>query len=888
MEENNKNNKDSSLFDGINPLLEDATNTHQNPLETPSPVVVKDDSILETILQTTTPETSVSKERDIKKLDDIILTLIERAYDFARIDPKEKEVEIVFIKDSKEAEKKSVSFAIYSSILLQSKTLWELDLSVNNKVQEGKWHLKIEAKTYNIQIKTQWGDFWEIAFIKAKIQEQKVKKKISIGQLLSFFWATSFVAFVLWWAFISFVVINAKTIDDVKFFYSLWISLNDINTFISQLILIIFWILLFIESFVLIICLYKFILAKKFEKRKRIVFWFLSTLLLTITFSTASAWMYVDDKVKNLPNWQEVAYGDVQIFDNDKLISDKFEKAGALLRDTTNLIGPITLKYDLSLFKQNEEKRGFKINKYIWDFGDGPIEELSPTIIKKLEDKGTYNVSLIVEETDLTGKVIEKKVDDVTSISITHIVKMEETILKNGGRQLEFDASDLGDIGKVEWYFEENLEVPAWTGSVFRPQKVFYEEELIGMYIRREDKVDESFDKVFVIGGETLSSISGKIDYTQSIENELSYTFKVSDITNDFWDGFIEEFIWVFWDKEERVKADVLDLEKSSEVKHDFAAYGKHDVKVILKDSGGNVKELTRTVNIIKNLKLKEGIKVSDTNNNPIDIRYEEKSNEYFINDLWIPTILKFDARNIKSDNFNYSLEEIYWDIGNDGKDDGKWKLFDYTIDKEGNYTLLIKYAFQNRKVATEKIILEQKVYIQAVKKEAIIDFKIEKSSNYAPITVKFDASLSQVKGDNIIKFIYDYGDGIIDERWEAIVSGHLYGKAGEYQIKLTVITEKWKQYSTQKKLVLSPKPQIAEIGVSMKSAPVWQGIDFSSDKSEGQIVSYFWNFGDGNTTTEANPTYAYKKAGTYTVTLKIGYGNNNFQEDTLEIVITD
>jgi hypothetical protein len=43
------------------------------------------------------------------------------------------------------------------------------------------------------------------------------------------------------------------------------------------------------------------------------------------------------------------------------------------------------------------------------------------------------------------------------------------------------------------------------------------------------------------------------------------------------------------------------------------------------------------------------------------------------------------------------------------------------------------------------------------VKKEAILDFEMIHSSNYTPIVVKFDASKSSVKDDDIVKFIWDY-----------------------------------------------------------------------------------------------------------------------------------
>jgi predicted KAP-like P-loop ATPase len=60
---------------------------------------------------------------------------------------------------------------------------------------------------------------------------------------------------------------------------------------------------------------------------------------------------------------------------------------------------------------------------------------------------------------------------------------------------------------------------------------------------------------------------------------------------------------------------------------------------------------------------------------------------------------------------------------------------------------------------------IKQKIFVGGVKKEAILNLKMEKPSVYVPVTVRFDASLSQVKDDNIVKFVYDYGDGVSEER---------------------------------------------------------------------------------------------------------------------------
>jgi len=51
------------------------------------------------------------------------------------------------------------------------------------------------------------------------------------------------------------------------------------------------------------------------------------------------------------------------------------------------------------------------------------------------------------------------------------------------------------------------------------------------------------------------------------------------------------------------------------------------------------------------------------------------------------------------------------------------------------------------------------------VKKDAVVDLRIEKDTDYVPVTVRFDASRSFIKNDDIVKFEYDYGDGVTEIR---------------------------------------------------------------------------------------------------------------------------
>ncbi len=868
----------------------------EEPIIEEQPVVEEEPAPVEEPTQESEEEEQESEENKIifdinlTSIDVILAILVDKEYDFATFEPSDDFVKISFRKDKVVQEEKYIKYPIYSNILIKAKALTNLTIEETSLEQEWTWETVIRNKPYKVLAKVVPSSLGSKLFIKAKYIENKaVKKEVkktSLSQILWFLWAIAFIALVIWGWFIGFVVLNAKTVEDVKFFYSLWINLNDINTFIWQALSVIFSILIFIETIFLIMFLFKFSLTKKEFKQKKIRYWIISAIIFIVTFSTASTWMIIDKKIKSLPNWQEMAYGDVQIYDNSKLLSDSFDKEGSLLQDTSNLIWPVQIKFDLSFFAKKEKQKWFTIKKYIWDFwNDDIVETPLPTIIKEFKTKWNHEVTLNIIEVDLQWKVIEKEVENIPNINISYVVKINEKTLNNWGKMVDFDASSLKELGKVEWYFIEDLSKPVWESEVFRLPKPIFEETLVWMYIRRNDRTDETLDKLFIISGENETELNWEIAYTRWLINDLEFELNVTKLSNDFWNWIIEEFKWIIWWKEITKAWDVTDPEWSSKIKYEFTSYWKHDVSVILTNSAWETKEISTTIDIPKQLKLSKTLRIFNRWEVIEDVTYEKALNEYYINNIWVPTELKFDARFVKADNLLYTLKEVSWDYNSDGDIDETSKTLNYPVNTEWNHTITVFYEFTHRKLTDDIITIKEQIFVEWLKKEAIIDFAITKESNYVPVVVSFDASKSQVKDENIEKFIWDYWDGISEER-DAVVPWHRYTVAWDYEIKLKVITTTWKQYSTSKKLILKPKPQNVKITTSMKSAPVGQWIDFSSDESEGQIIWYFWDFWDGSTSTEANPTHSYKKAWEYKVTLKLDFSNKNILEDVMDINI--
>lgn len=840
-------------------------------------------SMLETILSTPSIETKKQiLSININSFDDIIKMLLNNEYDFAEIIPEQENVKIVFSKEWKILDEKLTSYPVYSNILIKAKSTVWLN-SETKKLQEWNWKYTFSWKEYNLKIQSIPESFWEKVTVQIK---SKTQNKTSTNDILTFTWAISFIIFVLASSFITFIVINAQTVEDVMFFNSLWISLNDINDFIWKIVTIVFSSVIILQMLSFVVLWIKFVFTKKEQKKRRFIFWTVTIWMLVLAFLSWTLWMATVKKIDWLPNWQEMSYWEVQLYDNTKLVlDDVFKKQDALIlqNEYWNLIWPVTIKFDLTYYQRKQENKWFQVEKYIWDFGDWEIlEELTPNVIKTFNDKWTYNIKVTAEMRQLDWKIVSERVENIPSIWIKNIVKIIEEDTNSWWKKVTFDASDLRVLWKIEWYTEEDLNKPVQVWEKFTPPKIIFKDSLFGLYIKKEWKTSTSMDKIFLISWSDETWIDWTIEETRSTNNDLSYDLIIWDLKKWTSDWFIESYKWIFWDIEKDLKNVVWKEEESSRVTYIFPTYWKHLVRVILTDSYGKTKELSKIIDVEKEIVLRVPIVIYD---NDEIIKPRNDNNIYYLQDLLIPTKLRFDARQVKTENNFDSLEKVSWNINSWDKIIN-WPVLNYDIDIEWRYEIIVNYTFKNLKDSSQKQI-EEKIYIDAVKKDAILDLQIKPSEEeYAPINIQFDASRSQIKNENITKFIFDYGDWTPPEERDAINQWHLYDIPWDYDIKLTVVTSSWKEYSITKKLILKPRPQIAKITTSLKSAPTYQWIDFSSAESQWQISSYFWDFWDWNISTDANPTHSYKQAWTYKVTLDLKFSNNNTLKDTINISI--
>lgn len=162
---------------------------------------------------------------------------------------------------------------------------------------------------------------------------------------------------------------------------------------------------------------------------------------------------------------------------------------------------------------------------------------------------------------------------------------------------------------------------------------------------------------------------------------------------------------------------------------------------------------------------------------------------------------------------------------------------------------------------------------------------------SYSPSEIKVDDEVNFIDSSSdpdgsVVSWIWNFGDGSFSNEKNP---RHAYSTPGTYTVMLTVEDESGLKGSYTKEIVVGPKNYLptADFTFLPKDPKAGEEVSFA-DKStdrDGSIVSWSWDFGDGSTSSEAEPTHVFSTAGNYTVTLTVR--DNSGGEDVRRITIT-
>ncbi|WP_321423207.1 NosD domain-containing protein [uncultured Methanobacterium sp.] len=151
-----------------------------------------------------------------------------------------------------------------------------------------------------------------------------------------------------------------------------------------------------------------------------------------------------------------------------------------------------------------------------------------------------------------------------------------------------------------------------------------------------------------------------------------------------------------------------------------------------------------------------------------------------------------------------------------------------------------------------------------------VANFTATPTSGVEPVDVQFTDNSS----NNPTSWAWDFGDGATSTEKNP---NHTYTTPGTYTVTLTATNSAGNNTLTQTNLItVNWAAPTASFTSNATSGFAPLDVQFN-DGSKGAVTGWLWDFGDGTTSTEQNPTHTYLNSGTYTVTLTVtGPGGNS------------
>lgn len=217
------------------------------------------------------------------------------------------------------------------------------------------------------------------------------------------------------------------------------------------------------------------------------------------------------------------------------------------------------------------------------------------------------------------------------------------------------------------------------------------------------------------------------------------------------------------------------------------------------------------------------------------------------------------------------TVNQWAWDMNNDGVfTDANSQFPSYILSPVGNHTVsLIATTAKGCKDTVTKIVY--------VNPRPVVTFRGDSLKGCAPLTTNFIDSCYVMAPDQIVTWIWDFGNGttVTDSSSQAVTTtftNTLHASTMSYNVSLTAITNAGCATKLTKNNYVTVYPvPLADFDWSPKDADILDPMVYFQDQSQG-ADSYYWNFGDifnsytdNDTSSLANPKHQYSDQQPYT-----------------------
>lgn len=448
------------------------------------------------------------------------------------------------------------------------------------------------------------------------------------------------------------------------------------------------------------------------------------------------------------------------------------------------------------------------ITSYTWDFGDGTVIPGTLTPTHTYITAGVFTITFTVTTNGGCVQPVQRIIkvgDKPSTVDFTAI----------NGTACVSDSVDFTaiapDANEWLWYFGDGE-----SSTLQNPHHVYQDTGKLKVTLIASNN---GCSAAPLVKPDFITKIApvAKFGVTIDCNNRLGVNFVDSSIIKS---GSTNSYQWDFGDGQTFTDA--------NPGLHNYSQPGNYSVKLIVKEDGGC-----------------ESTKIIPVYLDPLDGSFTASKAKLCLNETLTLTATEDSAR----------LTSYHWTIGTSSFDRSKVIDTLFGADNTYNVTLLVTDKYNCTATSTQSVIVTKPV--------ALFTPDVSNICGTSPVTFT-DQSTSSV---GIAEWKWDFGDGNT-QTFTAPPFSHQYSDTGSFSIKLTIkdMAGCINEYTrTQPFTTSAPK---AVFGTATAMSCPGANVLFN-DSSLGRNLVYAWDLGNGQTSTDINPSATYT-TGTYTVKLVV------------------
>jgi PKD repeat protein len=322
--------------------------------------------------------------------------------------------------------------------------------------------------------------------------------------------------------------------------------------------------------------------------------------------------------------------------------------------------------------------------------------------------------------------------------------------------------------------------------------------------------------------------------------------------------GYIMAYDWDFGDG---------NTDSGDVVSHTYSSYGIYSVTLTVTDDEGDTDTDTVTVNVTDVPGQQPPVADADPD-------YQE---------VGVGLDASFDGSNSYDPDGGY-IQSWNWDFGDGNMGYGEFVTHAYG--SAGTYYVTLTVMDDHYYIDTDTVTVN--VTGGPILQPPVADADPNTQSFKIGGTANFDGSNSYDPDGTIVSYDWDFGDG---NTGSGVTTSHVYTTDGTFTVTLTVTdNDGLTDTDTCQVTVIPNQPPLADADPNTQTIIIGGTASFDASNSndpDGTIVSFEWDFGDGNSGVGETPSHVYATHGVFTVTLTVTDDNGATDTDTCEVTVT-